>query len=92
MGGVCVSPFVIEGRQTSIGLHGVMEHAVKEFGGDTNEGGIASGTMYGGTKGNGDEGGFGAGVVTVHPRPVGTLGDIVGEGAVYLKVNVKEVG
>ena len=43
-GGVCVTSFVIEGRQPSVGLHGVMTYVVKEFGGDTNEGGVTSGT------------------------------------------------
>ncbi len=69
-----------------------MEHSVKEFGGDTNEGGVASGTTYDRVKENGDEGGVGAGVVTMHPRPVTSLGGIVGESAVYLRVNVKEGG
>jgi hypothetical protein len=48
--------------------------------------------MHDRTKGNGDEGGAGAGVVTIHPRPVASLGDIVGESVVYLRVNVKEGG
>ena len=87
-----MTPFVIEGRQASVGLHGVMEHSVKVFGGDTNEGGVASGTTYDRAKGNGDEGGVGSGVVTMHPRPVTSRGDIVGESVVYLRVNVKEGG
>ena len=59
-----MTSFVIEGRQPSVGLHGVMTYVVKEFGG----------------------------VVTMHPRPVRSLGDIVGESVVSLRVNVKEDG
>ena len=48
--------------------------------------------VYDSVKGNGDEGDVGTGGVTKHPRPVDSLGVIVGESTVNLRVNVKEGG
>ena len=58
----------------------------------TEEGVRVTPFAYDRVKGNGDEGDVGTGVVTKHPRPVDSLGVIVGESTVNLRVNVKEGG